>query len=343
MPGLKEELAAVEAQVKSKEENLTAVEQEKTDLLKTIEKLEEDIKTGRDENKTAHNRINELEVQLDIKSMNHQKAVDMQAQIVQLEQEIKSIQDREQSYKATIDEYENQIQDINNWTETRKGQITEVQQYLKDAETEVREQKKALVENMKELEAVKAEASNKEESRKSIEQEKDRLKETMEKVEQTTNEKDKKLGILNVRLQDAEKEIKDLTTTLATVNATLHKERISKACEIGHLSKIIESLEKTKGEYDARIDESDNLKNRLREVEEERTAVMNVQDAMEKKDETISRLRQDIEVINEGHASEIKCLTEEIRKLNGQIEQEQKGDSGVTGKLLPPLKMRNID
>ncbi|KAG7001166.1 hypothetical protein FocnCong_v012691 [Fusarium oxysporum f. sp. conglutinans] len=337
MPGLKEELAAVEAQVKSKEENLTAVEQEKTDLLKTIEKLEEDIKTGRDENKTAHNRINELEVQLDIKSMNHQKAVDMQAQIVQLEQEIKSIQDREQSYKATIDEYENQIQDINNWTETRKGQITEVQQYLKDAETEVREQKKALVENMKELEAVKAEASNKEESRKSIEQEKDRLKETMEKVEQTTNEKDKKLGILNVRLQDAEKEIKDLTTTLATVNATLHKERISKACEIGHLSKIIESLEKTKGEYDARIDESDNLKNRLREVEEERTAVMNVQDAMEKKDETISRLRQDIEVINEGHASEIKCLTEEIRKLNGQIEQEQKGDSGVTEMLLESL------
>ncbi|RKK10676.1 hypothetical protein BFJ65_g14671 [Fusarium oxysporum f. sp. cepae] len=330
MPGLKEELAAVEAQVKSKEENLTAVEQEKTDLLKTIEKLEEDIKTGRDENKTAHNRINELEVQLDINSMNHQKAVDMQAQIVQLEQEIKSIQDREQSYKATIDEYENQIQDINNWTETRKGQITEVQQYLKDAETEVREQKKALVENMKELEAVKAEASNKEESRKSIEQERDRLKETMEKMEQTTNEKDKKLGILNVRLQDAGKEIKDLTTTLATVNATLHKERISKACEIGHLSKIIESLEKTKGEYDARIDESDNLKNRLREVEEERTAVMNVQDAMEKKDETISRLRQDTEVINEGHASEIKCLTEEVRKLNGQIEQEQKGDSGVT-------------
>ncbi|KAG6990289.1 hypothetical protein FocnCong_v020356 [Fusarium oxysporum f. sp. conglutinans] len=330
MPGLKEKLAAVEAQVKSKEENLTAVEQEKTDLLKTIEKLEEDIRTGRDENKTAHNRINELEVQLDIKSMNHQKAVDMQAQIVQLEQEIKSIQDREQSYKATIDEYENQIQDINNWTETRKGQITEVQQYLKDAETEVREQKKALVENMKELEAVKAEASNKEESRKSIEQEKDRLKETMEKMEQTTNEKDKKVGILNVRLQDAKKEIKDLTTTLATVNATLHKERISTACEIRHLSKIIENLEKTKGEYGARIDESDNLKNRLREVEEERTAVMNVQDAMEKKDETISRLRQDIEVINEGHASEIKCFTEEIRKLNGQIEQEQKGDSGVT-------------
>ncbi|KAI3561775.1 hypothetical protein IWW34DRAFT_560190, partial [Fusarium oxysporum f. sp. albedinis] len=163
----------------------------------------------------------------------------------------------------------------------------------------------------------------------------------MEKMEQTTNEKDKKLGILNVRLQDAEKEIKDLTTTLATVNATLHKERTSKACEIGHLSKIIESLEKTKGEYDARIDESDNLKNRLREVEEERTAVMNVQDAMEKKDETISRLRQDIEVINEGHASEIKCLTEEIRKLNGQIEQEQKGDSGVTGK--PEVALQELE
>ncbi|KAG7423585.1 hypothetical protein Forpi1262_v015487 [Fusarium oxysporum f. sp. raphani] len=330
MPGLKEELAAVEAQVKSKEENLTAVEQEKTDLLKTIEKLEEDIKTGRDENKTAHNRINELEVQLDIKSMNHQKAVDMQEQIVQLEQEIKSIQEREQSYKATIDEYENQIKDINNWTETRKGQITEVQQYLKDAETEVREQKKALVENMKELEAVKAEASNKEESRKSIEQEKDRLKATMEKMEQTTNEKDKKVGLLNVMLQDAETTIKDLTTTLATVIPTLHKERISKACEIRHLSKIIESLEKTKREYDATIDESDNLKKRLQEVEEKRTAVMNVQDAIKMKDETISRLRQDIEIINEGHASEVNRLTEEVRKLNSQIEQDQKGDSGVT-------------
>ncbi|KAK2667901.1 hypothetical protein RAB80_017092 [Fusarium oxysporum f. sp. vasinfectum] len=330
MPRLKEDLAAVKAQVKNKEENLTAVEQEKADLLETIKTLEEDIRTGRDENRTAHNRINELEVQLDIKSMNHQKAVDMQAQIVQLEQEIKSIQEREQSYKATIDEYENQIKDINNWMETRNKQITEVQQYLKDAETEVREQKKALLENRQELEAVKAEASNKEENQKSIEQEKNRLKETMEKMEQTTNEKDKKVGILNVRLQDAAKEIKDLTTTLATVNATLHKERISAACEIGHLSKIIENLEKTKGEYDARIDDSDNLKKRLEEVEEERTAVMNVQDAIKMKDETISRLRQDIEIINEGHASEVNCLTEEVRKLNSQIEQDQKGDSGVT-------------
>ncbi|EXK75940.1 hypothetical protein FOQG_19298 [Fusarium oxysporum f. sp. raphani 54005] len=330
MPRLKEDLAALKAQVKNKEENLTAVEQEKADLLETIKTLEEDIRTGRDENRTAHNKINELEAQLDIKSMDQQKAVDMQAQIVQLEQEIKSIQEREQSYKATIDEYENQIKDINNWMETRNKQITEVQQYLKDAETEVREQKKALLENRQELEAVKAEASNKEENQKSIEQEKNRLKETMEKMEQTTNEKDKKMGILNVRLQDAAKEIKDLTTTLATVNATLHKERISAACEIGHLSKIIENLEKTKGEYDARIDDSDNLKKRLQEVEEERTAVMNVQEAIKMKDETISRLRQDIEIINEGHASEVNRLTEEVRKLNSQIEQDQKGDSGVT-------------
>ncbi|PCD22290.1 hypothetical protein AU210_016080 [Fusarium oxysporum f. sp. radicis-cucumerinum] len=330
MPRLKEDLAAVKAQVKNKEENLTAVEQEKAALLETIKTLEEDIRAGRDQNKTAHNKINELEVQLGIKSMDQQKVVDMQGQIVQLEQEIKGIQEREQSYKATIDEYENQIKDINNWMETRNKQITEVQQYLKDAETEVREQKKALLENRQELEAVKAEASKKEENQNSIEQEKNRLKETMEKMEQTTNEKDKKVGILNVRLQDAEKEIKDLTTTLATVNATLHKERISTACEIGHLSKIIENLEKTKGEYDARIDDSDTLKKRLREVEEERTAVMNVQDAIKQKEETISRLRQDIEIINEGHASEVNRLTEEVRKLNSQIEHDQKGDSGVT-------------
>ncbi|KAM0081025.1 hypothetical protein ACKRZS_006813 [Fusarium odoratissimum] len=330
MPRLKEDLAAVKAQVKNKEENLTAVEQEKAALSETIKTLEEDIRTGRDQNKTAHNKINELEVQLDIKSMDQQKVVDMQAQIVQLEQEIKSIQEREQSYKATIDEYENQIKDINNWMETRNKQITEVQQYLKDAETEVREQKKALLENRQELEAVKAEASKKEENQKSIEQEKNRLKETMEKMEQTTNEKDKKVGILNVRLQDAEKEIEDLTTTLATVNATLQKERISTACEIGHLSKIIENLEKTKGEYDASIDDSETLKKRLREVEEERTAVMNVQDAIKQKEETISCLRQDIEIINEGHASEVNRLTEEVRKLNSQIEHDQKGDSGVT-------------
>ncbi|KAG7408537.1 hypothetical protein Forpe1208_v011864 [Fusarium oxysporum f. sp. rapae] len=209
-------------------------------------------------------------------------------------------------------------------------QIKNVKKDLNNTENKVREQERALDRNTKELEAVKDEASEKEENQKSTEQEKIRLEEKMEKMEQSTNEKDKKVGLLNVVLQDAETTIKDLTTTLAIVIPTLHKERISKACEIGHLSKMIESLEKTKREYDATIDESDNLKRRLQEVEEERTAVMNVQDAIKMKDETISRLREDIEIINEGHASEVNRLTEEVRKLNSQIEQDQKGDSGVT-------------
>ncbi|KAF6514070.1 hypothetical protein HZS61_006326 [Fusarium oxysporum f. sp. conglutinans] len=67
---------------------------------------------------------------------------------------------------------------------------------------------------------------------------------------------------------------------------------------------------------------------------------MNVQDAIKKKDETISRLRQDIEIINEGHASEVNRLTEEVRQLNSQIEHDQKGDSGVTESL--PSRLEQV-
>ncbi|KAK2926470.1 hypothetical protein FoTM2_013336 [Fusarium oxysporum f. sp. vasinfectum] len=322
---LEEEFADLKDEAKKKEENLGSMEREKVDLLKKIEILEKQMTTERNEKEAALDQKNQLEAQLNSEVMSLQNTIKEKAH------DIKSLQEKEQSYLAKIEKYENHIRSIDGCVEMKELQIKNVKEDLKNTENKVREQERALDRNTKELEAVKGEASKKEENQKSTEQEKIRLEEKMEKMEQTTNEKDKKVGILNVMLQDAETTIKDLTTTLAIVIPTLHKERISKACEIGHLSKIIESLEKTKGEYDARIDESDNLKNRLREVEEERTAVMNVQDAMEKKDETISRLRQDTEVINEGHASEIKCLTEEVRKLNGQIEQEQKGDSGVTG------------
>ncbi|EXK79265.1 hypothetical protein FOQG_16109 [Fusarium oxysporum f. sp. raphani 54005] len=324
---LEEEFADLKDEAKKKEENLGSMEREKVDLLKKIEILEKQMTTERNEKEAALDQKNQLEAQLNSEVMSLQNTIKEKAH------DIKNLQEKEQSYLAKIEKYENHIRSIDGWMEMKELQIKNVKEDLKNTENKVREQERALDRNTKELEAVKGEASKKEENQKSTEQEKIRLEGKMEKMEQTTNEKDKKVGLLNVMLQDAETTIKDLTTTLAIVIPTLHKERISKACEIGHLSKIIESLEKTKREYDATIDEADNLKKRLQEVEEERTAVMNVQDAIKRKDETISRLRQDIEFINEGHASEANRLTEEVRKLNSQIEHDQKGDSGVTGYL----------
>ncbi|KAG7403776.1 hypothetical protein Forpe1208_v016121 [Fusarium oxysporum f. sp. rapae] len=327
MSKLEEEFAALKAQARNKEENLESMEREKLDLLKRIEILEEQMTTETNEKEAARDQKNQLEAQLNSKVMSLQNTIKEKGQ------DIKSLQEKEQSYLAKIEKYENHIKTVDGWMEMKELQIENVKNDLNNTENKVREQERALDRNTKELEALKDEASNKEENQKSIEQEKIRLKETMEKMEQTTNEKDKKVGILNVMLQDAEKKIKDLTIALETVNSTLHKKRISNACNIGHHSKTIESLEKTKREYDASINELDNLKKRLREMEEERTAVMNVQDAIKMKDDTISRLGQDIEIIKEGHASEINRLTEEVRKLNSQIGQEQKGDSGVTESL----------
>ncbi|ENH66029.1 hypothetical protein FOC1_g10001160 [Fusarium oxysporum f. sp. cubense race 1] len=325
IPKLKEELTAVKLSVKNKEESRSALEEEKTDLLKTIANLEENIKAERDKNKTAYGKIKELEAQLHIQGMNQQEAVRMQTQIMQLEQEIKSIQQKEQDYKVIIEQY-----DINDWIETRTEQITKVEQFLKDAETGVQEQKQAFVKVRQELEAAQADASNKEETYRSAEQETIRLKETLEEMEQTMSRNNKEVGDLTVQLQEAQREIGDLTTTLATVESTLDRERISSASEIEGLLMKVERLEKTKQEYEVSIDESENLNRRLREMEEERTKAMNVQDAIERKDETISRLGKDIENIKEGHISEINRLTEDVCKVNNQAAQEKKANSTVT-------------
>ncbi|KAI3561714.1 hypothetical protein IWW34DRAFT_642754, partial [Fusarium oxysporum f. sp. albedinis] len=295
MSKLEEEFAALKLEANNKKENLESMEREKVVLLKKIEILEGQMTTETNEKEAARDQQNQLEAQL------LSEVTSLQNTIKEKGQDIKSLQEKEQSYLAKIEKYESHIRTIDGRMEMKELQIKNVKNNLNNTENKVREQERAFDRNTKEIEAVKDEASKREENQKSTEQEKIRLEEKMEKMEQTTNEKDKKVGLLNVMLQDAETTIKDLTTTLAIVIPTLHKEH-----------------------------EADNLKKRLQEVEEERTAVMNVQDAIKMKDETISRLRQDIEVINEGHASEIKCLTEEVRKLNGQIEQEQKGDSGVT-------------
>ncbi|KAF5240857.1 hypothetical protein FANTH_9378 [Fusarium anthophilum] len=331
IPKLKEELAAVKLSVKNKEESRSALEEEKTNLLKTITNFEESIKTERDKHKTACGKIKELEAQLHIQGMNQQEAVRMQTQIVQLEQEIKRTQQKEQDYKDIVDQYKDQINVINSWIKTRTEQITKVEQFLKDAETEVQEQKQAFVKVRQELEAAQADASNKEENFRSAEQETIRLKETLGEMEQTMGRNNKERGDLTEQLQGAQREIRNLATTLATVELELDRERTTSASDIEDLSMKIERLEKTKQEYEVSIDASENLHRRLREMEEEeRTKSMNVQDAIKRKDETISRLGKDIENIKEGHISEINCLTEEIRKLNNQLAQEKKANSTLT-------------
>ncbi|KAG4272601.1 hypothetical protein FPRO04_14634 [Fusarium proliferatum] len=335
---LKEELAAIKLSVKNKEQSRSALEEEKNDLLKKIASLEESINTERDKNKTASVKIEALEAQLHIQGLNQQKAVRMQTQIMQLEQEMKSIQQKEQNYKDIIEQYENQINGLDDLIETRTEE-----QFLKDAETGVREQNQAFVKVKQELEAAQADASNKKETYRSIEQEKILLKEALEEMEQTISRNNKEVDDLTVQLQDAKREIGNLATTLATVESALDRERTTSASDIEDLSMKIERLEKTKQEYEVSIDASENLHRRLREMEEEeRTKAMNVQNAIKRKDDTISRLGKDIENIKEGHIREINRLTEEIRKLNNQLAEENKGNGTVTSKLLPPLNKPNI-
>ncbi|KAF5242741.1 hypothetical protein FANTH_8540 [Fusarium anthophilum] len=318
-----EDFAALKAKVNKKEESLKSMEREIVDLLKEVEILKEKMTTELNEKEAAYDQKSQLETQL------KSEVISLQKTIKEKDQDIKSLREKEKQYLAEIGKYESHIKSINDWMEKKKLQIKNLEEHLNDTDNKVREQERALDKNKKELEALKDEASIKAENEGFVQQERIRLQKKMEQLEQTMSDKEKKMDISNAILQEVEEEIKDLTITLATVMSTLHKERISKTCEIGKLSKTIECLQKAKREYDASIEDSNYLTKRVREMEEERTTV-NVQDAIKEKDETISRLEQDIENIKDGHASEISLLSEELRKVKNQIKQEQKGDSGVT-------------